>query len=50
MDSEVSEFYCPSKIFFPFFDANSVERQHGDWAHGKRIGRTIETIAVYSLR
>ena len=50
MDIEVGDLHCPSKNFFLFFDANSLERQHSDQAHGKRTGSTIKAIAVVSLR
>ena len=32
----VRSLHCPSKDFFPFFYANSLERQHSERAHGKR--------------
>ena len=32
----VRSLHCPSKNLFLFFDANSLERQHIERAHGKR--------------
>ena len=32
----VHSLHCPSKNFFLFFDANSLDRQHSERAHGKR--------------
>ena len=35
MDSKVNELHSPSKNFFLFFDANSLERQHSKRTHDK---------------
>ena len=32
----VCSLHCPSKNFFLFFNANSLERQHNERVHGKR--------------